>query len=614
MKHIGLFLWIFLLDCAVQAQNNIVVLKKQLNSGNSGQNLCRLLYDLGVAYMEVKQDSSIYFLEQSLQIAQQTKDNMATAEAMQQLGYVYLHYVHNETKVLEWTNKAITVANKIPSNRILAQCYQHLAAVAMHQKIGNVEELTLKALDHAQKTTDWYVTSGIYNFASYYYSAVEQNYPKAEKTILKAMSVAEKHDGKRWISFALDYCEILETGSEKEKMRAFCNQIAVVAKKIGKDPNNYVLMNDLARLETKLENYPKAEKLYLEIIESEQAKPKSDTIRLLNTYRSLLSNYLIQNQFEKAYHTRTILSVLELHLKEKRQVETARVQMTKMQAALDIEKKEKEITILGEQQQRQLLYLIAAVLIAGLLISFVFVIQRNNRRIERQKVELSQLNATKDRLFAILSHDLRSPVASLKNYLMLIDWGALSQAEFVESTQDLKASVNNAHLMLENLLNWSMTQMGGLKPEFENVAVASVVAQQIEWQAAVAKEKNIEIWNNILPEAQLKIDRNHLGLIIRNLLQNALKFTPDGGQIVFNYRQSATENTLEIKDNGVGMPQAMVQDLFGGNPANSRAGLANEQGTGLGLVLVKDLVKLNGGQITVHSVPYQGTKFIISFE
>ena len=372
-------------------------------------------------------------------------------------------------------------------------------------------------------------------------------------------------------------------------------------------------MNDLARLETKLENYPKAEKLYFEIINAELAKLKPDTVHLLNVYRSLLPNYLVQNQFEKAYQARSTLSKLELYLKEKRQVETARMQMTKMQAALDVEKKEKEIAVLAAQKQQQLLYLIAAALIVGLLVSLVFVIQRNSSRFKAQNAELSHLNTTKDRLFAILSHDLQSPVASLKNYLMLIDWGALSQAEFAESTQDLKISVNNAHNMLENLLNWSMTQMGGLRPTFEQVPIADVVAQQIQWQAAVAREKNIEIYNTISPEAILKIDRNHLALMVRNLLQNALKFTPNGGQITFNYRQSATENTLEVKDNGVGMPQKMVKDLFEINGNSTRLGLANESGTGLGLVLVKDLVKLNGGKITVHSVPYQGATFRITF-
>ena len=223
------------------------------------------------------------------------------------------------------------------------------------------------------------------------------------------------------------------------------------------------------------------------------------------------------------------------------------------------------------------------------------------------------LNTTKDKLFAILSHDLRSPVAGLKNYLMLTDWGVLTQAEFADSTKNLTVQLNNVHTMLDNVLNWSFSQMRGIRPKRENVEVASIIEEEIELLLPMAQIKTIQIVNEISANVQIMVDRNHVAVIFRNLLQNALKFTHSGGKIRLSYSKEKDMHQFVIADTGVGMSEEQLQNLFQLNKTTSQMGTAREQGTGVGLVLVKELVEANQGTLSVTSELTKGTMFTLGF-
>ena len=125
----------------------------------------------------------------------------------------------------------------------------------------------------------------------------------------------------------------------------------------------------------------------------------------------------------------------------------------------------------------------------------------------------------------------------------------------------------------------------------------------------IADAKNISIENRILTEANLLADKNHLMIIFRNLLQNAIKFTNSGGKITFNYLEKDGKSIIEVKDNGIGMSKEKLINLFQLEKNGFSTGTANEQGTGLGLVLVKDLVEKNNGKIVVRSENEKGTTF-----
>lgn len=350
----------------------------------------------------------------------------------------------------------------------------------------------------------------------------------------------------------------------------------------------------------------------MEGVTKEYQKAKADTLHLYYFYQSLTSLYVAKQDYKKAYESGMTLADLRQWLKAKRQTQDSKLQMVQLEAKLNLENKETEIALLAEQKKEQQLLLIAVSIIGVLLIDFVVVLQRNRCRIERQKADLANLNTTKDKLFAILWHDLRAPVKSLGCYFMLINWGALSQVEFVESVQSLNIQLSNVHDMLENVLNWAVSQLGGMRPQQEKIAITSVIEEQMQLLVPAAQAKGIQMEGQVSSETQLTIDKNHSGVMVRNLLHNAIKFTHSGGKISLIQEETGERVFIEVKDTGIGMSKERLAKLFEPEKESSRMGTSHERGTGLGLV--KELLEANGGSLEVRSEPEQGTTFVVGFE
>ena len=603
------------------AQNNqsIELLKKQWNTAAVDSIRQQLSFKLGTAYMGNERDSALLFLNRSLQIAQKLKDKKATVRSLQKIAYLYVYYFHDDEKALAYIQSAISMATPINDYIGLARCYEILTVITWHQKENRTDGMIDKAIEYAGKSGDWKIRSDMYNLQSYFH-LIAKRYKQAEEGILKAIQISKPFSTKRWLSFTLDYCDVLASQGKSKQVEMVCRNMesALQNLEINSSEKDYVYFNDIARLQTKLKNYSKAEQIYLDILTDERLKSKPDTFHFLHVYRALVPNYLAENQYKKAFEAQTILTSLELFLSKKREVESAKIQMTKLQAAMDIGRKEQEIVVLEEQQKRQWLSLIASLIVSALLIGLVWFVFRAQRRISTQKEQLGELNATKSKILAILSHDLRAPIASLKNYMMLIDWGALSQDEFSKITQNLSNQVNNVQTMLDNTLHWSLSQMEGTKPTFEKVAPEQVITEQIALLEWFAKEKKIQIFNHVSADTQVIADKNHLAIIFRNLVHNALKFTAEGGHVVFDSAQNDDMLQICIIDDGTGMADTIIMELLETTDATVRSGVSKERGTGLGLVLVKNLVESNGGTLQVESPPSinnrkVGTRFLINF-
>ena len=228
-------------------------------------------------------------------------------------------------------------------------------------------------------------------------------------------------------------------------------------------------------------------------------------------------------------------------------------------------------------------------------------------QVAAQTSELKALNATKDRLFSIIGHDLRSPIASLKGILLLIDNQQLSREEFDELLQHLQKNVDNVHGMLENLLQWSLSQMKGMKPSLKAFGMNDIIEQTVELFKDVAKQKKIDLQTDIIENMMVFADENHVRAVIRNLLYNALKFTPENGRVLISGKLINNFVELQIIDTGIGINNDEMQLIFS-NP-KLKQGTSGEKGTGLGLILCKDLIQQNSGKISVRSNFSIGTTF-----
>lgn len=223
---------------------------------------------------------------------------------------------------------------------------------------------------------------------------------------------------------------------------------------------------------------------------------------------------------------------------------------------------------------------------------------------------LADLNASKDKFFSIVAHDLRGPfMPLLGNVELLIEMAdILPPAEIREISLGVYRSGKRMLNLLENLLQWSRLQMGRMEYQPELLNLQQVTQKTVDLLAATAEAKDITLSNQVTEQLDVYADNHMLNTIIRNLTSNALKFTPIGGQVVISARQLEEPFVeLSIMDSGVGIPAEDIAKLFAVEIPHSTTGTAQETGTGLGLIMCKEMVELNGGQIEVDSQLQQGT-------
>ena len=236
-------------------------------------------------------------------------------------------------------------------------------------------------------------------------------------------------------------------------------------------------------------------------------------------------------------------------------------------------------------------------------------IQLQNENIHKQIADLEEINKVKDRLFSIVSHDLKDSISSIKGFIDLLREEGISQEEFYELIPELSENADNASLLLFNLLNWSKTQMQNLEPNPELFNIQEVFHTKMALIEQKVEQKRIVI----IDESQRDLiyaDKSMIEIVIQNLLTNAVKFCRVGDMITISNKNQNGTSILCVEDSGVGIAKENLDKLFKSN-AFTTVGTKNEKGTGLGLSICKELVELNKGRIWVESTVNVGTKFYV---
>ena len=235
----------------------------------------------------------------------------------------------------------------------------------------------------------------------------------------------------------------------------------------------------------------------------------------------------------------------------------------------------------------------------------------SKRKIELQARELSQANALKDKMFSVISHDLRSPVSSIKLALDFISKGLVKPTDelFNETIKGLVKTTDEAYILLENLLGWAKSQSNILTVFPESLDLKSLASSIAGLLKLNSENKKISIENNIPEGITLFADMQMIQSVLRNLLSNALKFTPENGSIEMNALEMNTEVIISIKDSGVGISEPSLKRIFDQDQPVKTLGTNKESGSGLGLILCKDFVEKNGGRIWVESEKGKGSTF-----
>jgi len=233
-------------------------------------------------------------------------------------------------------------------------------------------------------------------------------------------------------------------------------------------------------------------------------------------------------------------------------------------------------------------------------------------KLEKQTQQLEELNKLKDRLFSIIAHDLKAPFASLVSMLRLVNEDGISADEFKEYLPKLTENIEYTSTLLENLLNWSRSQIDAVNIVIEPIYLKQIIDNEILFFTKPAIEKGIQIINNIESSYLINADKSTVQLVIRNLFSNAIKFCKANDSIEILLKNLNGEETLLFKDTGIGMSAEKVKKLFGSETFTT-LGTDNEKGTGLGLLLCKDFLNKIGGKIHAESEVGVGTVFYIQF-
>lgn len=272
---------------------------------------------------------------------------------------------------------------------------------------------------------------------------------------------------------------------------------------------------------------------------------------------------------------------------------------------------------------KQKIYSYTFVTVLVIFLIIVFIVRRNeqiqkklNIELQSQKIALeekqrylNELNDTKNKLFSIIGHDLRGPIAAFQGLLKLFKEGEMNKEEFLNFLPKLKVDIDSISFTLNNLLSWGQSQMNGSVTNASVTHLDSIVEENIALLSEIADSKSIELINRVDQNCQLWSDPNQIDIIIRNLLSNAIKFTPNNGQIIIGAIPKLKNCEIYIKDNGMGMNPATVGKLFQKDSNHTTYGTNDEKGTGLGLSLCKEMVEKNGGQIWVNSALGKGSSF-----
>jgi signal transduction histidine kinase len=252
-----------------------------------------------------------------------------------------------------------------------------------------------------------------------------------------------------------------------------------------------------------------------------------------------------------------------------------------------------------------------------LCIMAVFVDNTGQKQLEltlkTNEEKLLKLNAEKDMFFSIISHDLRSPFNGILGLLDIIanDYNNYSDKERLKIIQTSHASAKIAFNLLDNLLEWARLQNNKFEIEKEKIDPREIINEIKSLILSDAEKKEISIITKTLPNIEVTLDVNSFKTVVGNLLRNAVKFTPNGGSIELDIKQLPSDIELSIKDTGVGMSKDTINKLFKLSENITLPGTNNEKGTGLGLIICKDLVALNGWKMNIESQLGMGTTFRI---
>jgi len=326
-----------------------------------------------------------------------------------------------------------------------------------------------------------------------------------------------------------------------------------------------------------------------------------DSLALVTSYEQYKDIAMLQGDQEKTYAL--LLEYTSLKSNFDKAAANRNLDFLRAQHQYDSEKASQELALAEKNW-----VIIGVLFLLGCVSVILYLARKNYANQKAANKELSQLNASKDKLFSIISHDLISPINTLKEMLALYKDNVLTESEVLDSIPRLKTRVDMSSFTLNNLLYWAQTQMSGFKSNPKSVDLKDRASLACSLFTEEIKAKDL------LPECAIPIgynvwfDINHLDVILRNLVSNAIKFSPLKGRIQFKIEEKDNQVIFTIRNEGEAVPEHIIFALKNDDNYTSTPGTKEEKGTGVGLKISKELTELNGGSFEIFADPKGGTR------
>jgi len=642
-------------------EDSIREIRSQKNFSPKDTLYIDLLSNLGSQLRYYNADSLLLLSNETLQLSIDSGYKEGESRSRLRLGDYYSDKGDSETAISNYTagldiakelgNKdlSLRIMNNLAGENAYKGDYAHaltgyLEAIEIAEEIGNIKMLSIMNENIAnlyasqkdyQQSLDFYkkvkklngqigdeiiIAETLSNLASTYADMGKLDY--AMFNINKSVTIFEKHKIIDWLAYTYEIKGKIYLKENKYKWALYWyNQSEMLHRGLDDDRGKIDLFNGMA------EAYLGQGKDILSENFAHQAYEISDRIQFMEgNQKCAYTLYRInknKKNFSRALSFHELYQKLSDSLSRNENKKSLTMLKTKteydQQKQMLIEENEKALA----QQQRYIIAALAILVVSIIITLLVYraeVIQKRLNKeleakkeiLEKRESELQESNETKTKLFSIIGHDLRGPVGALQELLRLYSDGDMEADEFLEFVPKLREDVDHVSFTLNNLLSWGHTQMNGAVTKPSLMALESLVSENIKLLSEIAKKKSIKIVSELTENTLTWSDSNQIDIVVRNLISNALKFTPQNGMITISARERDNLWEVSIKDTGVGMDKITVKNLFVKNSNITTYGTDNEKGTGLGLSLCKEMVEKNGGSIWVESALRKGSCFFFT--
>lgn len=565
-------------------------------------------------------DSARAYFQQALPLAEYSASAEHHATALDWIGIAY--YILGEyNSALPYFNQALRVSEQANDHNGMASSFNHIGLIYQIQgQHDRAIEQHMKAIVHAEATKNTErLASNNFNIGLIYDETGK--YEEALTYLTKALQLSERNQHYRLV--AMSYNRLGEIHFHLGKL----DTAEIYYRKTLNYPQYKTNWETCFAHAGLAQTLRESGKLNESLVHGREAYRLARTMNakweIIRAADILALTHASKKDFQQAYALQRIARTVSdsvfneekekelnyIHLQEN-QLEKLRLeQQNEMQHA--------------ELRYKNLLIVLGGIVLALLLvISFILYTRHRqkvllnrelsgiNEHIERQNRQLNTLSQTKSNLLSIIGHDMRSPLVNLSALLTLIRQNDLEPEMREKFLETLQGSVDSVSGSLDNLLHWATSQMESFQTNAVAIDLDVVMDGKIAfWQLAIRK-KNITIKHR-KQGLNAFADLDQVRTVMRNIVGNAIKFTHAGGEIAISYREHAGMIGTVITDSGIGISQEKLNDLFTLRPGKRTHGTENEKGSGLGLMISKQFVEQNHGNIRVTSEPGKGATFII---